>query len=74
MDVRIGIADVAREVNVTTDTSADELVAALGAALESGGLFEVVDEKGRRVIIPAARIGYVDLGSTEVRPVGFGAV
>ena len=74
MDVRIGIADVAREVNVTTDTPADEIASALSDALVEGGLFELTDTKGRRVIIPAARVGYLDLGSSDVRPVGFGAV
>lgn len=74
MDVRIGISDVAREMTLRTTQTGDELVAALGAALESNSLFEVTDEKGRRVLIPAAKVGYLDLGTEDSRPVGFGSL
>lgn len=74
MDVKIGIADVARELTVKTELPADEVVAALGNALENGGLFELTDDKGRRVVVPATKVAYVDLGAADERPVGFGAV
>lgn len=74
MEIRIGITDVAREVTITTDESPEAVVASLRTAQESGGLFEVEDPRGRRIIIPAARVGYLDLGPSDVRPVGFGAV
>lgn len=74
MDVKIGIADVARELTVKTELPADEVVAALGSALDGGGLFELTDDKGRRVVVPAAKVAYVDLGAADERPVGFGAV
>lgn len=74
MEVKIGITDVAREVTIDTQSSPDEVVDALRQAVEGSGLFELSDEKGRRVIIPASRVGYVDIGSTSTRAVGFGAV
>lgn len=74
MEVKIGIVDVARELSVRTETQAEELIAALRGAVESGGLFELTDEKGRRVVIPASRVAYLDLGAADERPVGFGAV
>lgn len=74
MEVKIGIADVSREVTVTTEDNSDELVARLHQALEAGGLFEIIDDKGRRVVIPAARVAYLDLGAEDVRPVGFGSL
>lgn len=74
MDVKIGIADVARELTVKTELSADEVLAALGSALENSSLFELTDDKGRRVVVPAAKVAYVDLGAADERPVGFGAV
>lgn len=74
MEVRIGISDVAREVTLRTNDGAEELVEQLGKAISDGSLFEVVDEQGRRVIVPAAKVAYLDLGSTDVRAVGFGAV
>lgn len=74
MEVKIGIVDVARELSVRTQAQPEELLSALSAALESGGLFELTDEKGRRVFVPAARVAYLDLGAADERPVGFGAV
>lgn len=74
MEVKIGIADVPREVTVRTETTADDVVQALSTAVEGGGLFELTDAKGRRVVVPASRIAYVDLGAADERPVGFGAV
>lgn len=74
MEIKIGIADIPREVVVTTQESPDAIVAGLSQAKADGGLFEVTDENGRRVIVPAERVAYLDLGSTGVRPVGFGAV
>lgn len=74
MDVKIGISDLPRELSVRTEQSADEVAEALRTALESNSLFELTDEKGRRVLIPAARVGYLDLGSEDSRPVGFGSV
>lgn len=74
MDVKIGIADVARELTVSTETPSEDIVSALATAVENGGLFELTDDKGRRVVVPAGKVAYVDLGSAGERPVGFGAV
>ncbi len=74
MEVRIGISDVAREVTLRTESSADELVDLLGAAVANNSLFEVKDAQGRRVVVPAAKVAYLDLGSSDIRAVGFGAV
>ncbi|MCC2592800.1 DUF3107 domain-containing protein [Tessaracoccus sp. OS52] len=74
MEVKIGIADVPRELTVRTESGADELVAALSSAVADSGLFELTDTKGRRVVVPAAKVAYLDLGAVEERPVGFGAV
>lgn len=74
MEVRIGISDVAREVTLRTESSADELVDLLGDAVANNSLFEVKDAQGRRVVVPAAKVAYLDLGSSDIRAVGFGAV
>ncbi len=74
MEVRIGISDVAREVTLRTKTSADDIVEQLHKAVTENSLFEIVDEQGRRVVVPAPKVAYLDLGSSDVRAVGFGAV
>lgn len=74
MEVKIGITDVPREVVIETAATADEVASSLHDALQSEGFFELVDEKGRRVLVPARKIGYLDLGSPSARTVGFGSV
>lgn len=74
MEVRIGISDVPREVTLSTQTSADDIVEQLHKAVSDNSLFEMVDEHGRRVVVPASKVAYLDLGSSDVRAVGFGAV
>ena len=71
MEVKIGVRSVPREVVVETLMSADEVRQALADALASGGFLEVSDEKGGRVMVPAAHLGYVEIGGTEPRRVGF---
>lgn len=74
MEVRIGVSDVAREVTLRTETAAEELIEGLGKAIAENSLFELTDAQGRRVIVPASKVAYLDLGSPDVRAVGFGAV
>ncbi len=74
MEVKIGITDIPREVTIDTTASPDELTAMLREAVQGSSLFELADEKGRRVLIPGNRIAYLDLGSPSSRTVGFGAV
>lgn len=74
MEVRIGISDVGREVTLRTRSGADELVEQLKKAVAEDSLFEMTDEQGRRVVVPASKVAYLDLGSSDVRAVGFGAV
>jgi len=74
MEIKIGIADVPREASIDADQSADEIVQAYRDALsEPNGLLRLADSKGRHLVVSAARVAYLDLGSPEHRPVGFGA-
>jgi len=52
----------------------EEIQAALTEAIASGGFLTLVDDKGRKVLIPASGIAYIDLGAEHVRAVGFGAI
>lgn len=72
MNVEIGIQNVARPVSFTTDKTADEVIAALRAAKD--GVADLVDDKGRHILIPTSAIGYAVIGSQTRRPVGFGAL
>ena len=72
MEIRIGVQNVNREVVVETAASSDE-IAKMVAQATPGGVLDLVDIKGRRVIIPGDAIGYVDIGEESKRRVGFGA-
>ncbi len=74
MEIKIGITDVPREVTLETDNAPEDIVAKVRVALDTGTLLDLTDSKGRRVIVPADRIAYVDLGSPTTRAVGFGTV
>ncbi len=73
MEVKIGVQYAPREINVETKSTPDEVEKLLAEALRADfGLFTLVDDKGRKVFIPADKIAYVELGEPETRKVGFG--
>jgi hypothetical protein len=75
VDVKIGITDSAREIVVHTDQSSDDAHAAVEAALSSGDqLLRLADDKGARYLIPVTKIAYVEVGTSDARKVGFGAI
>jgi hypothetical protein len=73
VEVKIGVQYAPREINVETKSTPDEVEKLLTEALKADfGLFTLVDDKGRKVFIPAEKIAYVELGEPEARKVGFG--
>jgi hypothetical protein len=74
VEIKIGIQDIARELTVETEATAAEVEKSLKEALLEGGLLTLEDEKGRKVLVPVAKIAYLDLGQEKARPVGFGAL
>lgn len=74
MEIKIGIQNIGRELSIDTEASADDVEKRLTEALATNGVVTLTDEKGRKLIVPAAAIGYVDLGQDHPRPVGFGAL
>jgi hypothetical protein len=74
VEVKIGVLNVAREIVVESAQSAEEVEALVTTALTEGGVLNLLDEAGRRVIVPVATIGYVDVGATKKGSVGFGTL
>ena len=72
MEVKIGIAESPRELVVSSDQTPEEVEALVREALKSDdGLLSLVDEKGNRYVVPAARISYLEIAPSDVRKVGF---
>lgn len=74
MEIKIGIVNTARELAIDVSRTADDVEASLREAIANDTLWQLTDQRGRRVIVPVSKIGYVDLGVEGSRPVGFGAV
>ncbi len=76
MDVRIGVTQAPREINleVADDTDHAELRAKVEAALS--GTVDVLwlkDRRGREVGVVTAKIAYIELGTADAdRKIGFG--
>ena len=74
MEIKIGIQNVARELVVNSELSADEVRAKVTEALSSGTPLVLEDSKGTTAVVPAASIGYVETGKETRRKVGFAPV
>lgn len=74
MEVKIGVQNVAREISFETDASPEEVAKAVTTAIEKGTALTLTGEKGRQLLVPAGVLGYVQLGETEKRGVGFGNI
>jgi hypothetical protein len=75
VEIKIGVQHAARELSLESELSAEEVEKAVSAALTGKtGLLVLNDEKGRKVMIPADRLAYVEIGEPSARRVGFGAL
>ncbi|MFV0258399.1 MAG: DUF3107 domain-containing protein [Acidimicrobiales bacterium] len=75
MDIRIGIVQSSQviELELGDDTDQDEVKAAVEAALGSDGVLWVTDRKGSQVGVPAAKLAFIQLGtSSTAQRIGFG--
>jgi hypothetical protein len=77
MIVRIGVSESPKEIEVdmADDTDAEVVRSDIEAAVAAGaGMLWLTDRHGRQVGIPAQRLAYVDLGTSDSSPkIGFGA-
>ncbi|MCW0216211.1 MAG: DUF3107 domain-containing protein [Pseudonocardia sp.] len=74
MEVKIGIAESPRELTVSSGQTPEEVEALVNEAMKSGdGTLALVDDKGRRYLVPAARISYIEIAPASPARVGFGS-
>ncbi len=71
MELKIGVQNTARELLVETDEAPEAVEKRLAEAMANDGVFSVSDTKGRKVLVPAARLAYVEIGGGVVGTVGF---
>lgn len=73
MEIKIGVIYTPREIVVDVNQTADQVAKALTDATAKGGTLVLDDVKGRRVLLPADKIAYIEIGEPERGRVGFGA-
>lgn len=72
MEVKIGVQFAPRELTLDSAQTPAEVEEAVNTALAKGsGVLSLVDDRGRRVIVPVDKIAYVEIAESAVRTVGF---
>jgi Protein of unknown function (DUF3107) len=71
VEVKIGIQHSPRELVVDTDEKSEAIEKLVSEAVSSEGVLTLTDTKGRKVVVPASKIAYVEIGGGVVGTVGF---
>jgi hypothetical protein len=75
VEVKIGVQHAPREIVLESGQKPEEVERAVSDALTGAAkLLTLEDEHGRKVMVPADRLAYVELGEPTPRRVGFGAL
>ena len=74
MEVKIGVQYAPRELVLESAQTASDVVSAVTEALSGeSGVLDLVDEKGRRILVPVSKLAYVEIDESVARKVGFTA-
>jgi hypothetical protein len=72
VEVKIGVLHTPREIIVESPQTPEEVEALVATALKSvDGQLSLTDDRGRRVIVPANLVAYVEIAQADQRRVGF---
>jgi len=72
VEIKIGVQHANRELVLETEESAETVEQKVGQAVDGdGGLLSLRDTKGRLVLVPAAKLAYVEVGGGVTGQVGF---
>jgi hypothetical protein len=74
VEVKIGVQFAPRELVLESGQTPAEVEAAVTEALSGkGGTLNLVDDKGRVVIVPIDKLAYIEIAEAAPRVVGFTA-
>jgi hypothetical protein len=72
VEIKIGVQHAPRELTLESAESPEAVEASVVEALaEPEGLLTLVDERGRKVLVPVRKLAYVEIAAASPRPVGF---
>jgi hypothetical protein len=70
-EVRITISDQSRDITLETVSDREEVLELVKSAISSSSPLVMTDTRGRQILIPANKIGSVEVGDISERKVGF---
>ena len=73
MEVKIGVQYAPRELVLESTQTPEQVAKLVNDAITTGGTLSLVDDKGRRVIVPTDKLAYVEIAESITRTVGFTA-
>lgn len=74
VEVRIGVQHAHRELMLESNQTSDDIQELVSRALDGQeSVLVLVDDRGRRVVVPADKLAFVEIGEESARRVGFGA-
>jgi F420-0:gamma-glutamyl ligase len=72
VEIKIGVQQAQRELVLEVDGSAEDIEKMVSEALTSEtGVIALTDSKGRRIVVPGAKVAYVEIGTGVAGQVGF---
>ena len=71
MEIKIGVQHSPRELVVESSATPEEVEKEIADALAGDGLLALSDTRGRRILVPVARLTYVEIGGGVSGQVGF---
>jgi len=71
MEIKIGVQHAPRELVIESAESVEEIEKAVEAAVSGEGVLSLTDAKGRRVLVPAGKLAYVEIGGGVSGKLGF---
>jgi hypothetical protein len=71
VEVKIGVQHASRELVVDTQETTDAVEKLVTDAVAADGVLSLTDTKGRRIVVPASKVAYVEIGTGAAGQVGF---
>lgn len=72
MEVKIGVLHTPREIVLESTLSPAQVEDAVRDALKDpAAVLSLVDDKGRRIVVPSGLVAYVEIAESDHRRVGF---
>lgn len=72
VEVKIGVQHTARELVIETEETNEGVAALVSEALGSdNGVLTLTDVKGKVLVVPVAKLAYVEIGRSTSGQVGF---